>query len=72
MDIYIQSEIGSCSEYQPKQKEAISIVISPVRIEGTEGKLKIVSGCNMWRGCRNKNCYFSSAARQEPKVKAKI
>ena len=72
MDIYIQSEIGACTEYLPKQKEPVSIVISPVRVEGTEGKLKVVSGCNMWRGCQNKNCYFSFAARQEPKIKAKI
>ena len=72
MDIYVASEIGSCTEYLPKQKEPMSIVISPVRIEGTEGKLKVVSGCNMWQGCQNKNCYFSSAARKEPKIKAKI
>lgn len=72
MDVYVASEIGTCSEYLPKQKESISIVISPIRIEGIEGNLKVVSGCNMWRGCKNDKCYFSSGARQGPKVKAKV
>lgn len=65
MEVYIQSEIGLCNEFQPKQKDAVSIVISPLRIEGgeKEGHLKVISGCNMWQGCQNKNCYFSSGAR---------
>lgn len=75
MDIYIQSEIGVCSEFRPKQKDPISVVISPLRVEGIEGKegrLKIVSGCNMWRGCQNENCSFSLASRQGPKIRARI
>jgi len=71
VDVYIQSEVGVCDQFLPKQEEPISIVISPIRIEGTEGHLKIISGCNMWRGCQNKNCYFSLAARSGEKVKAR-
>ncbi len=68
MDIYILSTIGECSVYEPKQEDLISIVISPIRIEGTEMNLKVISGCNMWRGCQNQNCQFSLAARQGPKM----
>lgn len=68
MDVYIQSEIGACTEYQPKQKAPVSVVISPLRIEGQEGHLKVVSGCNMWRSCTNRNCWFSDSARKEPKT----
>ena len=69
MDIYILSTIGECSEYLPKQKEPSSIVISPIRIEGPEGSLKVISGCSLWRGCQNAGCQFSLAARQGPKMK---
>jgi len=67
MDIYVQSEIGVCSEFLPKQKTPISVVISPLRVEGEEKHLKIISGCNMWRNCENANCYFSAAARTKIK-----
>jgi len=70
MDIYIQSEVGVCAEYKPRQKEPISIVISPIRIEGKEGNLKVISGCNMWRACQNENCYFSMASRAREKLRA--
>ena len=69
MDIYILSTIGECSVYEPKQKAPVSIVISPIRIEGPEANLKVISGCNMWRGCLNKNCQFSLASRQGPKMR---
>ena len=69
MDIYILSTIGECSVYEPKQSGSVSIVISPIRIEGSETNLKVISGCNMWRSCRNANCQFSLAARQGPKMK---
>jgi len=71
MDIYIQSEIGSCSEYMPKREDPVSIVISPVRMEGEEGHLRFVHGCNMWQGCENPNCWFSKAARKNPRVKSR-
>lgn len=72
MDIYIQSTNGMCTEYRPKQKDPISVTISPLRIEGKEGHLKIVSGCNMWQACENPDCYFSKAARGKPKTKAQL
>jgi len=71
MDVYILSTVGECSNYMPKQDGAVSVVISPLRLEGKEGNLKVISGCNMWQGCKNPNCHFSSAGREKPKVKAK-
>jgi len=68
MDIYILSTIGECSTYEPKQKGSVSIVISPIRLEGTEANLKVISGCNMWRSCQNTGCQFSFAARQGPRM----
>ncbi len=68
MDIYILSTIGECSAYKPKQEGSVSIVISPIRIEGPETNLKVISGCNMWRGCKNAGCQFSLASRQGPKM----
>jgi len=67
MDIYVQSTPMECAEFRPKQKEPVTVVISPLRIEGIEGderKLKVVTGCNHWEACQNPNCYFSSAARK--------
>lgn len=71
MDVYFQSEIGSCAEFEPKQKAPVSIVISPLRVEGTENRLKVISGCNMWRGCQNAKCYFSAAGRSLDKIRAR-
>ena len=69
MDVYILSTIGECQAYKPVQRKPVSIVISPIRLEGGEGNLKVISGCNMWRGCQNADCQFSLAARQGPKMK---
>lgn len=71
MDIYFQSVIGECTQFKPMPKGIIgvSIVISPLRVEGKEGNIKVISGCSLWRGCQNANCQFSLAARQGPKMK---
>ena len=75
MDVYIESEIGVCQEFigeKSSKKEAVSIVISPIKVQHDENQmtLRVINGCNMWRGCFNKNCFYSSAARKEPKLKA--
>jgi hypothetical protein len=72
MDIYFTYENGTCNQFQREtgKKETLTIVISPLRVEGigTE-RLKVISGCNMWQGCYNPDCYFSFAGRAKPKVK---
>lgn len=69
MDVYIQSEIGTCTEFTCVEdgetvKRHTTVVISPLRIEGDEkSKLRVVTGCNMFKDCLTKACYFSAAAR---------
>ena len=73
MDVYVCSEIGECKEFKEapkKTKQPVSIVISPIRIQGDEaGTLKVINGCNMWHGCWNEKCFFSIAARSQPITK---
>lgn len=72
MDIYFTYESASCDQFQKEEggeKEEVTKVMAPLRVEGTETEgLKLVSGCNMWRGCKNPNCFYSSAARERPKI----
>lgn len=71
MDIYFTYEVGTCKQFRQKpngKDEEISIVIAPLRVEGSQEKLKVISGCNMWQGCMNPNCFYSSEARSKPKV----
>ena len=73
MDVYILPVVGECKNYRPKQKEGVvSVVISPLRLEGKEGNLKVISGCNMWQGCLNENCHYSKAAREKPRMKTNL
>jgi len=73
LDIYFTYENGTCNEFKAApdgKKETVSIVVSPLRVEGTgTEKLKVISGCNMWQGCKNPDCFYSSAAREKPMVK---
>jgi hypothetical protein len=75
MDVYIQSEIGICQEYQDApggKKQTASIVISPLKVQNDDSgmTLRVVSGCNLWRGCYNAKCFYSQAARAIPKLRA--
>ncbi len=68
--INFQSAIGECAEYirkGQKGKEAISVVISPLKVNQAEdgNSLKCISGCNMWKSCANDGCQYSLAARPE-------
>jgi hypothetical protein len=64
MDVYIQSQIGECSEFiMNKEKQQVNVVISPLRIHGNEDDLRVISGCNLWKACENPACYFSKASR---------
>lgn len=51
-------------------KEAVSIVISPLKVVGIdESNIRVTSGCNLWQACQNPRCHFSAAARKLPKVR---
>ena len=70
MDVYFTSTNGVCNQFMngTGQKEEVSIVVAPLRVEGTESdRLKVISGCNMWLGCQNPDCFYSAAARSAPK-----
>lgn len=71
MEINIQSIQGACSEFiddKGKQK-TVSIVVSPLKVTANEEQSKIVvqTGCNLWKSCQNRGCYYSMAARRTPK-----
>ena len=73
MDINIQATIGTCSQFQDKsdaEYSEISVVIAPLKVTTDEsnGRLQIISGCNVWRSCVNKKCWYSMVARQEKRV----
>ncbi len=69
----LQATIGLCNQYKnPPDGECseISIVVSPkkVIVEESTNKLNNIDGCNMFKSCFNKNCWYSIAARQSKKV----
>ena len=71
MEINIQAIQGACSEFiddKGKQK-TVSIVVSPLKVTANEEQSKIVvqTGCNLWKSCQNKGCYYSMAARIKSK-----
>jgi hypothetical protein len=66
--IYVNSEIGSCSEFILKgKKQTISVVISPLKVTSGAEVLRITSGCNFWKACENISCQFSQVAYGGPK-----
>ena len=70
MQVNIQATQGVCSEFvddKGKQK-TVSIVISPLTLKVTaneeQSKVAVQEGCNLWKSCQNKGCYYSMVARQ--------
>jgi hypothetical protein len=67
-EINILAQMGICSEFVSKdgaKKKEVSVVIAPVKVEMTsESKMKVVTGCNLWKSCHNEDCYYSMAARK--------
>jgi len=69
-EVKVQAYMGVCSEFigENGEKAEVSVVISPVKVEmHSESKMKIVTGCNLWKSCHNKGCFYSMAARQRDK-----
>ncbi|MDD5413150.1 MAG: hypothetical protein PHF31_17400 [Methylobacter sp.] len=69
--ISVSAAIGECTEFvsEDGKKGTVSTVIAPVKlVDEGEGRINIINGCNMWRSCCNKKCWYSIAARQEKKV----
>ena len=75
MDVYFTYESAECNQYQEgpgKKREMVTKVIAPLRVEGVDtDRLKVVSGCSMFMSCKSERCYYSSKAREKPKLKTK-
>jgi len=70
IEINIQAIQGICSEFMDgSKKKEISIVVAPLKVTANEeqNKIAIITGCNMWKSCQNKGCYYSMAARTKSK-----
>jgi len=68
VQVNIQATQGACSEFvdDKGKKQTVSIVISPLKVTANEEQSKIVvqTGCNLWKACQNKGCYYSMVSRQ--------
>jgi len=73
MEIYVQATIGVCSEFKSNpdaEKTEVSVVIAPLKIASEdESKLRMVTGCNLWKSCQNAACWYSIAAREKKKAR---
>lgn len=67
MEINIQSTVSSCTEFLDEQGERreVSVVISPLKVssDDSQNRIKVITGCNLWKACFNGDCYFSIKAR---------
>jgi len=70
MDVNIQATYGVCSEFiddKGERRDATNI-IAPLLLTVTEkeeqSKVAVKEGCNLWKSCQNKGCYYSLIARQ--------
>ncbi len=75
MDINIINQIGTCEIYQDDKgkRDTVTVVISPLSVvsDGKSDSIRISNGCNMWVTCCNKKCFFSAAARHQPRIQRK-
>jgi hypothetical protein len=74
VNLNITLENGACTEYLPdNSKDFIEVqrVVTPLRIycregeQGGEDVININYGCNLYRGCKNPNCWYSQVNREE-------
>ena len=68
MQVNIQAVQGACSEFidDKGKKQTVSIIIAPLKVTANEeqSKIAVQEGCNLWKSCQNKGCYYSLVARQ--------
>ncbi len=70
MEINVQATMGNCNQFMDaadSRKKEVSVVISPLKVITNESgdRLQVNSGCNLWRSCFNKDCWYSIAAREK-------
>lgn len=68
MEVNVQAVQGVCDQFvdDKGKKQAVSIIISPLKLTTNEDQNKIVvqTGCNLWKSCHNEGCFYSMASRQ--------
>jgi len=73
VEIHIQATVGICAEYMAEpdaEKAEVSVVIAPLKVTlEDESKMRVVTGCNLWRSCQNPHCWYSLAARESKKAR---
>jgi hypothetical protein len=63
-DITFGSTLGQCAEFSKDgKKQEVTVVISPLKLTEENGTTKVISGCNLWKACENRDCQFALAAR---------
>ena len=76
MDIYFTYESAVCDQYMvidEGDKVTITKVVEPLRVEGTgTERMRLISGCNFYKLCRNLGCNWSQASREQTRIKTKI
>lgn len=65
-----------CTEFTDENNEsfAVSVIIAPIRIiydKDREGRPNdiIMQGCNLYRNCRNLDCQYSVATRDQSRAR---
>ena len=68
MQVNIQATQGVCSEFldDKGKKQTVSIIIAPLKVTANEeqSKIAVQEGCNLWKSCQNKGCYYSLVSRE--------
>jgi hypothetical protein len=65
LDVHIQ--MGNCSEFIDRDgnRRGVSIIITPlkIRLNESEDKAQIVTGCNLYASCHNGDCFYSKYSK---------
>lgn len=71
MQVNIQATQGVCSEFvdEKGKNRNVSIIIAPLTVTANEeqSKIAVKEGCNLWKSCQNKGCYYSMVSRDHKK-----
>lgn len=72
LTVNIVSVIGPCAEFtnEYEGKEEVSVVISPLKVTQEDSILRVNSGCNLWKACKNSQCHFSLIAHTNSNKKS--
>ena len=71
MEVKIQYEVGMCNQFRRDgvdKAEEVSVVISPLKVVEEGEKVRIISGCNLFRSCHNGDCWYSTEGRKNKSV----